>query len=816
MLSELIFRLNHSAGNSMIESPASSSRVAASHRAMTTRTHILGFPRMGAHRELKFALEKHWRGELGLNALEATGAQLREKHWQAQRDAGLAFVTVGDFAFYDHVANHIQLLGCEPPRFDFKGDEPELSRYFRMARGVEDETGHGHEGCAHGHGGTVALEMTKWFDTNYHYLVPEFTAATRFGLASVRLFEEVAQAQAAGHAAKTVLLGPLSFLYLGKEKETGFDRFSLLESLLPVYEQVLARLKKQGVEWVQIDEPILGLDLPESWRNAFERSYWQLARNAPKLLLATYFSPLADNLRLACQLPVAGLHVDAVRAPEELTGIADWLPSHKVLSVGIVDGRNIWRANPDAALARLKPVAEKHKGELWIAPSCSLLHVPFSLAAETWLDAEVGSWLAFAIEKLDELRVIGAVLDGAQQTVEAELLAARAAAAARRASPRVHRADVSLRLARSVAGDDRRASAFAVRQPVQRTRFALPPLPTTTIGSFPQTPAIRAARAAYKRGELDEAAYRDRMRDEIALAVQKQEALGIDVLVHGEAERNDMVEYFGEQLDGFAFTADGWVQSYGSRCVKPPIIFGDVARPAPMTVEWTAYAQSLTRLPMKGMLTGPVTILQWSFVRDDQPRSLTTEQIAWAIRDEVMDLEKAGIGMIQIDEPAIREGLPLRRAGWRAYLAGATRAFRISASGVADRTQIHTHMCYSEFNDILPEIASMDADVITIETSRSDMELLRGFGDFEYPNEIGPGVYDIHSPRVPATEEILRLMRKAAAVVPPANLWINPDCGLKTRGWPETEAALANMVAAARVLRGELATGQARTPRGSF
>ncbi|MET3443419.1 5-methyltetrahydropteroyltriglutamate--homocysteine methyltransferase [Variovorax paradoxus] len=785
---------------------------------MTTRTHTLGFPRMGANRELKFALEKHWRGEIDRTALEAVGEQLRERHWQAQRDAGLDYVTVGDFAYYDHVANHVQLLGCEPARFGFKGDESELSRYFKMARGVEDEVGHVHDaGCNHGSEGTegtFALEMTKWFDTNYHYLVPEFNAATQFKLASTRLFDEVAQAQQAGHAVKAVLLGPLSFLYLGKEKEAGFDRFSLLDALLPVYEQVLARLKQQGVEWVQIDEPILGLDLPDAWRNAFERAYWQLARSAPKLLLATYFSPLSDNLRLACQLPVAGLHVDAVRSPQELTGVADWLSAHKVLSVGIVDGRNIWRTDPDAALAALRPVVDKNRGELWIAPSCSLLHVPFSLAAENKLDAELKSWLAFAVEKLDELRVLRAVLEGREGSVAEELKAARAAVAARRSSPRVHRADVALRLARSVAGDDQRTSVFGHRQLVQRARFAFPALPTTTIGSFPQTTEIRAARAAFKRGELDAAGYREKMRAEIALAVRKQEALGIDVLVHGEAERNDMVEYFGEQLDGFAFTANGWVQSYGSRCVKPPVIFGDVARPAPMTVEWTAYAQSLTRLPMKGMLTGPVTILQWSFVRDDQPRATTCEQIAWAIRDEVVDLEGAGIGVIQIDEPAIREGLPLRRAGWPAYLKSATRAFRISASGVRDETQIHTHMCYSEFNDILPEIAAMDADVITIETSRSDMELLRAFGGlggennaggFRYPNEIGPGVYDIHSPRVPSVDEIVRLMRKAAGVVPLENLWINPDCGLKTRGWPETEAALSNMVTAAKLLRKELA-----------
>lgn len=777
-------------------------------------THTLGFPRMGANRELKFALEKHWRGEIDLAALEAVGAGLREQHWAVQKEAGLDFVTVGDFAFYDHVANHLQMLGCEPARFGFTGQEAALSRYFAMARGVNTGGDHPHGtdcSCAQSKtgGGSFALEMTKWFDTNYHYLVPEFGAATQFSLASERLFDEVAQAKDAGHRVKAVLLGPLSFLWLGKEKtggeEPGFDRFSLLDKLLPVYAQILGRLKAQGVEWVQIDEPILGLDLPEQWRYAFERSYSQLARNAPRLLLATYFSPLADNLRLACQLPVAGLHVDAVRAPEELVGVADWLPAHKVLSVGIVDGRNIWRTDPDAALAKLRAVAARHQGELWIAPSCSLLHVPFSLAAESALDEELRAWLAFAVEKLGELRMLRAVFMGEASGVARELASARAAVATRRRSPRVHRADVALRLARSVAGDDCRSSPFPARQTLQRVRFALPTLPTTTIGSFPQTAEIRAARAAFKRGELDAAGYREKMKGEIALAVRKQEALGLDVLVHGEAERNDMVEYFGEQLDGFAFTANGWVQSYGSRCVKPPVIFGDVARPAPMTVEWTAYAQSLTRLPMKGMLTGPVTILQWSFVRDDQPRSLTCEQIAWAIRDEVADLEKAGIGIIQIDEPAIREGLPLRRVSWAAYLRAATRAFRISASGVRDATQIHTHMCYAEFNDILPEISAMDADVITIETSRSDMELLRGFGSFSYPNEIGPGVYDIHSPRVPSVDAMVRLLRKAASVIPAENLWINPDCGLKTRGWPETEAALGNMVRAAHEVRKELA-----------
>ncbi len=779
--------------------------------AKQTLSHTLGFPRMGAHRELKFALEQHWKGSTDAAALEVAGVELRARHWAVQRETGLDFVTVGDFAFYDHVANHIQLLGCEPARFGFSGDEPGLSRYFAMARGVQADAApaptHQHDStCKHSHTseGEPALEMTKWFDTNYHYLVPEFSSATRFKLASDRLFDEVAQALEAGHPVKAVLLGPLSFLWLGKEKEADFDRFSLLEQLLPVYEDILARLKAQGVQWVQMDEPILGLDLPDAWRHAFEKAYWQLSRRAPQILLATYFSPLQENLRLACQLPVAGLHVDAVRAPEDLTGLADWLPSHKVLSIGIVDGRNIWRTDLDAALARLRPIADKHQGQLWIAPSCSLLHVPYSLQAETALDPEIKSWLAFAVEKLGELKTLKAVLNDDASSVQAALEEARAACAARRASPRVHRAEVGLRLARATADDDRRASGFPQRQAMQAERFALPLMPTTTIGSFPQTAEIRAARAAFKRGQMDEATYRQKMQAEIALAVRKQEAIGLDVLVHGEAERNDMVEYFGEQLDGFTFTAHGWVQSYGSRCVKPPLIYGDVSRPAAMTVAWTTYAQSLTKLPMKGMLTGPITILQWSFVRDDQPRSTTTQQIAWAIRDEVVDLEQAGIGIIQIDEPAIREGLPLRRAGWKAYLDWATRAFRISASGVADRTQIHTHMCYSEFNDILPEIAAMDADVITIETSRSGMELLRAFGDFKYPNEIGPGVYDIHSPRVPAVSEMVFLLQKAASVIPARNLWINPDCGLKTRGWPETEAALVNMVEAARRVRQEM------------
>jgi len=773
------------------------------------QSHVPGFPRIGAARELKFALEANWRGELPDAGLEAVGRDLRARHWALQKQAGLDFVTVGDFAFYDQVANHIQLLGCEPARYGFTAGQSQLSRYFAMARG--DGGKHEPAACGHAHDdgqphASAALEMTKWFDTNYHYLVPEFTAETAFSLACERLFDEVAEAQALGHAVKAVLLGPLSFLWLGKAKDAGLDRLSLLDQLLPVYGQVLDRLKAQGVQWVQIDEPILGLDLPAPWRSAFENSYWQLNQVGVPLLLATYFSPLEENLSLACRLPVAGLHVDGVRAPHELTSIADWLPVHKVLSVGIVDGRNIWRTDLDAALATLAPIADKRGGKLWLSTSCSLLHVPFSLASETALDQEIRSWLAFATEKLDELYVLKQALQGHHDAATVDALdVSRAAIASRRASPRVHQDAVRERIAALPADADQRRSPFAQRQAEQRARFKLPDFPTTTIGSFPQTATIRAARAAFKRGELNAGDYEAKMREEIADAVRRQEDLGLDVLVHGEAERNDMVEYFGEQLDGFVFTQLGWVQSYGSRCVKPPVIYGDVSRPKAMTVDWTAHAQSLTGKPMKGMLTGPITILQWSFVRDDQPRARTALQIALAIRDEVADLERAGIGIIQIDEPAVREGLPLRRGRWDEYLDWATRAFRVSASAAADGTQIHTHMCYAEFNDILPQIAAMDADVITIETSRSDMELLNGFGRFRYPNEIGPGVYDIHSPRVPGQAEMVRLLQKASAVIPPANLWVNPDCGLKTRGWAETETALRNMVAAARQLREEYA-----------
>ena len=764
----------------------------------TVRTHTLGFPRIGARRELKFALESFWRGESDAAALEHSARELRARHWAAQAGAGLDVVTVGDFALYDHVANHIALFGCEPARFGFDGSEHPLTRYFAMARGGGSHTGHGAPCCGSAQG---ALEMTKWFDTNYHYLVPEFTAATSFALHSEQLLAEVAEARALGHAVKVALIGPFTFLWLGKGADPAFDRLSLLDQLLPAYCHLLSALKAAGAEWVQLDEPILGLDLPPAWRNAFEPCYWQLGQSGAQLMLATYFSPLEENMSLACRLPVAGLHVDGIRARHELVNVCDWLPVPKVLSVGMVDGRNVWRTDLDGALSVLQPLLARRDGCLWLAPSCSLLHVPYSLAGDAALDEEVRPWMAFAIEKLEELRVMKSALNG--EDAGAALAAARAAIAARGRSARVHSEAVAQAVAQIAPGAAQRTSGFARRQVLQRQRLALPDFPTTTIGSFPQTSAIRAARRQFRGGALDAHAYQSAMRAEIAHAVQRQEALGLDVLVHGEAERNDMVEYFGEQLDGFTFSSNGWVQSYGSRCVKPPIIYGDVARVRPMTVAWTAYAQSVTSKPVKGMLTGPVTILQWSFVRDDQPRALTALQIALAMRAEVADLESAGIGIIQIDEPALREGLPLRRARWDDYLDWAKRAFKLTASVVRDDTQIHTHMCYAQFNDILPQIAALDADVITIETSRSGMALLDGFGSFRYPNQIGPGVYDIHSPQVPAVADMEGLLRKAARVIAPAQLWVNPDCGLKTRSWAETELALSNMVAAAKTLRAE-------------
>ncbi|MBB5193001.1 5-methyltetrahydropteroyltriglutamate--homocysteine methyltransferase [Silvimonas terrae] len=755
-----------------------------------TKAHVLGFPRIGAQRELKFAQEKFWRGDIDEAALTKTGADLRRTHWAWQHEAGLDFVAAGDFAWYDQMLNTAVLLGAIPPRFGFDAQKLTLKQYFELARGNAAQP---------------ALEMTKWFDTNYHYLVPELDAQTRFDGGVDWFFYEVDEARSQGHQVKPVLIGPLTFLYLAKSKTPGLDTLSLLGRIVPAYRRILEKLAARGVEWVQIDEPILALELPQAWLDGFAPVYREFSQTGLKLLLGTYFESVADHAALLATLPVAGVHLDLVRAPQQLEPfLAQW-PADKVLSLGVVDGRNIWANDLTASLATLQHARAQLGNRLWVASSSSLLHSPVDLEHETALDAELISWLAFARQKLAEVANLKRGLTEGVSRISAVLAASDAAQASRRSSARIHQPAVQARVAGLQARDAQRFSAFAVRQPKQQAWLKLPPLPTTTIGSFPQTAEIRAARAAFKRGVLPEAEYRAAMQAEIRLVVEKQERLGIDVLVHGEPERNDMVEYFGEQLSGFAFTRNGWVQSYGSRCVKPPILFGDVARPTPMTVEWSQYAQSLTAKPMKGMLTGPVTILQWSFVRNDLPRSEITLQIALAIRDEVVDLEQAGIRVIQIDEPAFREGLPLKKRDWLSYLDWAGKAFRVSASGVADETQIHTHMCYSEFNDILPAIAALDADVITIETSRSDMELLAGFGQFAYPNEIGPGVYDIHSPRVPPVDDMLRLIRKAAEVVPAERLWINPDCGLKTRGWPETEAALATMLDATRRARAELA-----------
>lgn len=756
-----------------------------------TTLHLAGFPRIGAKRELKFLLENFWQGQIDEQALQQGARALRQRHWLLQKGAGIQLSPVGDFSLYDHVLDAQILVGAIPPRFGFDPARLDSEQYFQLARGNSRQP---------------ALEMTKWFDTNYHYLVPEWQADSGFNANPAPLLAQLAEAQALGIQAKPVLIGPLTLLWLGKCKGGEFDRLQLLPALLNCYQSLLQSLQQQGVSWLQLDEPILALDLPPAWLAAFAPAYQQLAASSPlKLLLATYFGSVAQHAPLLCSLPVAGLHLDLVRAPEQLAHFILHWPDDKVLSAGVVDGRNIWRSDLNAVLAQLEPVAAQLGERLWLAPSCSLLHSPFDVAAETEMDADIRSWLAFAVQRLNELKLLQRGLDQGRTSISNELQSSDHVQAQRRSSPLIHRPAVQQRLASLPANADQRPLPFAQRIAQQQAWLKLPLLPTTTIGSFPQTASIRSARAAFKRGELEAAAYEQAMQQEITLAIRRQEALGLDVLVHGEAERNDMVEYFGEQLEGFVFTRLGWVQSYGSRCVKPPIIVGDVARPQPMTVRWAIYAQSLSTRPVKGMLTGPVTMLQWSFVRNDLPRSTVCKQIALALNDEVLDLENAGIRIIQIDEPAIREGLPLQQAQQQAYLQWAGAAFRLCSWRIDDSTQIHTHMCYSEFGDILLQIAALDADVITIETSRSDMALLQDFADFRYPNDIGPGVYDIHSPRVPAEAEMAALLDKALQVIPAERLWVNPDCGLKTRSWPEVEAALGNMVSVAKRLRQQLA-----------
>lgn len=769
--------------------------------------HNLGFPRIGAKRELKFAQESFWKGEISAEQLLTTAKEIREINWQQQ--SSLDLVPMGDFSLYDQVLDMSFTLGNLPERVqELEGTE--LDNYFRLARGRSA----GDTGCSCVHAG----EMTKWFDTNYHYIVPEVTAETEFFLNPERILAQLAEAQIQlGLAkAKPVIIGPVTYLWLSKAKD-GSDPLALLDKLLPVYSALLEQLSDAGAEWVQIDEPALVTELDSEWKQAYEHAYQTLKANRPQVLIATYFGTLQDNLQLACNLPVAGLHIDAVRGREEITKVVDWLPGHKILSVGAVDGRNIWKTDLKRVLDWLEPVATKLGDRLWLAPSCSLLHVPVDLQSESaatedkpaTLDAELLSWLAFAKQKLAEVQLLGRAINEGREAVAEALAENQAAITSRRLSERVHNRAVKASVGGITSGFGQRQSAYAFRAAKQEKILNLPLYPTTTIGSFPQTAEIRKARLAYKKHELSESEYQAQMKAEIERAVLEQEKLGLDVLVHGEAERNDMVEYFGEQLEGYAFSRFGWVQSYGSRCVKPPILFGDISRPQPMTVAWTQFAQSLTDKPMKGMLTGPVTILNWSFVRDDQPRKESCLQLALAIRQEVRDLEAAGVIVIQIDEAALREGLPLRRSEWQHYLDWAVNCFRISANGVSDETQIHTHMCYSEFNDIIESIARMDADVITIETSRSDMELLDVFEAFEYPNEIGPGVYDIHSPNIPSEAQMVKLMSKAAERIPAERLWVNPDCGLKTRQWPEVIPALENMVTAARTLRKQAASGKA-------
>ena len=758
------------------------------------KAHILGYPRIGAQRELKFASERFWKGESTPAELQQVAKQLRGQHWLAQNSAGLDYVCVGDFSLYDQVLDHALLLGAIPTRFGFDPAHIELEQYFALARGNAEQP---------------ALEMTKWFDTNYHYLVPELSPEQQFSAHPESLLAHLDEALLWGCKAKPVLLGPLSFLYLSKldshVANPSAAKLALLDRLLPVYVAILHAIETKGVSWVQIDEPILALDLPAEWRDALPKTLASLSSTPLKILLASYFDNIEQHLPALANSPVAGVHIDAVRAPEQVAAFVRDLPAHQVLSLGVVNGRNIWANDLNQSLAVVQNARAQRGEHLWVGSSCSLLHSPFDLTHETALAPELKGVLAFARQKLDEIASLKKAVTLTNEASQQAIAQNAANWQTYRTWDEVRRDPVRAAVAQIQPSDARRKTPFAQRIQAQNARFNLPLLPTTTIGSFPQTGEIRRIRAAFKKGTVNQSQYEVAMKAEITRVIHEQERLGLDVLVHGEAERNDMVEYFGEQLQGYAFTQNGWVQSYGSRCVKPPIIYGDVARPQAMTVAWSRFAQNLTARPVKGMLTGPVTMLQWSFVREDLPRHQVMLQIALALRAEVLDLEATGIGIIQIDEPALREGLPLKRSDWQAYLDNAVFAFGIAANAVRDDTQIHTHMCYSEFGDILPEIAKMDADVISIETSRSRMELLDDFGTFDYPNQIGPGVYDIHSPRIPSVEEMAELLHKATQVIPVQQLWVNPDCGLKTRSWAETLPALGHLMAATQTLRTQYA-----------
>lgn len=759
-------------------------------------TNVLGYPRMGAHRELKRAVESFWKGEIDSATLKQITSQIKRENWLMMQKAGVDLIPSGDFSLYDHMLDMTLTVGAIPARYDnLRGDK--LSLYFAMAHGLQND---GND--------LIAMEMTKWFDTNYHYIVPEFTKETHFELYDNKPARDFKEALEAGVKTKPVLVGPASYLILGKTKGSDVSLSKLAESLLPVYIEILESLRELGAEWVQIDEPCLVRDLTTEEKALYKQCYDYLrGRIKLKTIIATYFDGLYDNTDLAVSLGEDFLHIDLVAAPTQLKEVLDKLPKSAGLSIGIIEGRNIWKNDFDQSIKTISGIANEIGSErVIISTSCSLLHSPIDLENERneqSLPAAVKRWMAFARQKVDELRTIANIAGGAANDADtAALDRNRRDMADKRTSPLIHRDDVKRRIASITEADKSRKSPYSARSVKQRAKLKLPTLPTTTIGSFPQTAEVRQWRSRFRKGDVTSEEYNEFLRTEIAKVIKTQEELGLDVLVHGEFERNDMVEYFGEQLDGFAFTQNGWVQSYGSRCVKPPIIYGDVARPRPMTVDWITYAQSQTKKPMKGMLTGPVTIQKWSFVRNDQPLATTCQQIALAIRDEVADLEKAGIGIIQIDEAAFREGSPIRKSRQTDYYKWAVDCFRITSSAASDDTQIHTHMCYSEFNGIMDQIIAMDADVITIECSRSQMVLLDAFAKNSYPYEIGPGVYDIHSARIPSVNEIINLMHKAETMIPRERLWVNPDCGLKTRRWPETIASLKNMVEAAKQLRG--------------
>ena len=758
----------------------------------------LGFPRIGAHRELKRAVEGYWKGDLSKDELRDSARALRASHWSTQQDLGLDVVPSNDFSYYDQVLDACAMVGAVPERFPWGGDTVDLDTYFAMARGLQEKDLEG-EGS-----GVQAMEMTKWFDTNYHYIVPEFSRDTDFSLSSTKVIDEYEEAKAHGVETRPVLIGPVSFLLLGKTQEDDLDALDLLDDLLPVYAEVLQALADAGADAVQLDEPTLVLDLSDEERAAFTQAYEALADAADlDLHVATYFGGLEDNLPTALDLPIDALHLDLDRGAGQLQAALDHgVPDDLALSLGVIDGRNVWRADLDSLLETVQAAVDAlGTDRVLVGPSCSLLHVPVDLDTEPALSDDMKRWFAFAAQKVEEIVALAERVDGNEEATEALFEKSRAARKARAQSDWINDDGVQDRVAGIDASMTERDAPHAQRAPLQREALDLPTLPTTTIGSFPQTDDVRRMRAQYKREEITQDEYEAFIEEQIAETIAAQEEIGLDVLVHGEPERGDMVEHFGRQLDGFLFTENGWVQSYGTRCVRPPIIAGDVSRPEPMTTRWLAYANDQTDQPVKGMLTGPVTMLQWSFVRDDQPRAETCRQIALAIRDEVVDLEDVGVQAIQIDEPAFREGLPLRQQQWDDYLDWAVECFRLASSGVRNETQIHTHMCYSEFNDIIEAIADMDADVISVEASRSKMELLDSFDEFDYPNEIGPGVYDIHSPRVPTVEEMESLIRKALDVLDPEQMWVNPDCGLKTRRWVEVRPALENMVQAAENAR---------------